>query len=348
MAQQIIIHSLGRSGSNILLDCFDLSPATHCRNEPHVYPLSPVRQRILGVSFDNMDECMSQYWDEAVQWMSSRWGSRDRHHPMALPKAYYRRPLWSLGVPQALIRKKQLRKLCSLIYSDFNNNEYKLPSWMLMPHWQESTVHVFKLLSVLERHLFWISEHRPGIKIIHLVRHPLGFAQSMYRRVYEAGDKQYFHRQNLMGLEKKLRYAKEAGLNFPLTEIKTLDFFETVIWNWLIFNETIYQRYRGKHQLMTIVYEQLISDPELTLRKVFDHCQLSWSKDIENAIKKTFSRSSQLALSFRAYWPAEVQKSADDILSGSSIMSLWSKLLWDRLDHLTDMQGNDPVTYRPY
>ncbi len=348
MTKHILIQSNGRSGSNILLDTMDLAASTHCRNEPSMYEGSPLQQKILGAPPDVIDETMSQYWDEAADWMSCRWGHRDRHHPYAQSKVYYRDPWWKLRLPQYLISKTRFRRAFSIVCPELKKEEFRLPSWLMRRDWQDSAVHVFKVGASLEAHLPWILKNRPAIRIINLVRHPLGFAQSLYRRLYEQGDKNDYHQKNLELLTSRLQFAQQHGVEFPAIDVESLDLFESVIWNWIVLNETAYQLYRSQPAVLTVAYERLLAEPVVQMKEVFDHCGIPWDEKIEPAIEKTYEKSAHLAQSFREYWSEEQQQMVERLLEQTAIGSLWKNQLWQQLTNLSSQQKASEVSYSPY
>ncbi|NOY69660.1 MAG: sulfotransferase [Deltaproteobacteria bacterium] len=347
MQPYVLIHSLGRSGSNVLLDSLDLPSTTHCRNEPHSYGNSPLSKTVLEADCEDIESCMAR-WDEAVYWMSTRWGGKDRNHPGARPKIYFRKLWRDTGVPQFLIRKSRVRKLLSFIYPEFCNQEYRLPPWLLIPGWNEKTVHVFKLLNSLEFHLPWILEHCPEVKVVYLVRHPLGYAKSLYQRLYQKGDKKYYHERNLLILKKRLPFLTGDYHGRLADEIKTLSLFETVVWNWLTFNDETYRFFRDDPRVLTVVYEQLLCNPLETIKSVYNHCGLSWNILYEAEIYHTFSGSAHLAVNFHKFWPADKQETAKGILRDSAVMHLWDKKLWSQLDRISRDQKGGFLKYSPY
>lgn len=352
MSKQVIIYGNGRSGSNILLDCLDLDPMTHCRNEPHAYKLSPIQQ-IIKPEDENLDAYMSQYWDNIVDWMSSRWGPRDRNHPEAPAKVYYQELVQKLGIPKLLIKHNRARRFLSFIYPEFDTlEEYRFPSFLFVRGWEEITIQVFKIITYLEaNHLSWIWQNRPNVKTVHIVRYPLGFLQSLDQRLYKKKvDEQHFHVQNRLNLLNRLHNAAKVGLHFPLTdkEIESLSNLEVIIWNWLIFNESLYKLGEDKKQNLVVTYEQLLTNGKEVVKQVFEHCNLQWTEAQEKSVQKTFVTSAFKALSFQSYWSEEDKKLAESILSHSSIKHLWDDALWERLNLLAENQSKKEVSYSPY
>lgn len=351
MKQPIIIYSFGRSGSNILLDCLDLSSATHCRNEVHLYPSSPLNQKILQDDNNNIEDRLIEHWDDFVYYTNSRWGYLDRHHPQTLLKDYYKNFWDKLGVTRFLIRKNRTRQLFSFVYKEFEREEYKLPSWLLVSDFEEIAIPVFKTLIYLEDCLPWIMKKRPDTKIVHLIRYPLGYIKSLYKRLYKNQNADSLHRANRLNLIARLEKAKSIGLDFPLkkTNVEHLNKLEVLVWNWAIANQIIYQQGKiNDRQTFIITYEQLLISPVETIKSVYDYCGLPWSIEIENAVCFTFKSSISLATNYISVFSEEEQQITLNIINRTSLKNLWNNEMWSSLEQIKSENKNDNISYSPY
>jgi hypothetical protein len=347
MAPVVLIHSSGRSGSNILLDSLDLSPYTHCRNEPE-YDSSPLRTKITAYHFQEVDRRMAAHWDEVVRWMSCRWATKDRHHPQAAHKDFYR-PLWArLGITKFLIEKNRTRRALSVLYPPFRGEEFTLPSGLLSPGWLEETTQVFKVNTSLERQIPWILKHRPEVKHLFLIRHPLGFAQSILRRLYTPGSEEMYHDRNRKSIRTGLEFARKLGFDLPDVDVDSLSLYESLIWHWLMFNEITYRACLNHPSVLTIVYEALLAEPDRYLKLAFDHCGLEWTPQIDQSIRDTYQSSAHLALSYRDAIDKSQQEITQQILNQAMIRDLWPDELWERLAELTERQEAEAPSYSPY
>ena len=252
------------------------------------------------------------------------------------------------GLPQFLLRKNRTRTALSILYPEFRQDEYRLPPWMLVPNWQTQAVHVFKVQQYLEQHLPWLLANRPQTKVIFLMRHPLGFAQSLYRRLYQHGNQRYYHQQNCRLLQARLQQSEQLGVHFPDVDLDGLSLLESVIWNWWVFHEMSYQLFSPHPAVLTVVYEQILANPTVQLKSVFEHCALPWDRRTEQAVQQTYSRSAHLAQSFRTYWSQQDQQTAYDILCNASVRSFWPDESWDQLCDLAADQQATQVAYSPY
>ena len=349
----ILIHALGRSGSNILLDCFDLTPSTHCRNEPHTFPSFPAE---IHLSQDGVisEEYMPQHWDELVCWMGSHFSSKDRHHPQSPPKSYYRSLGQQLKLPQTILGRRRTRKALSILLSELQEKgEYTLPAWLMQPNWQDRAIHVLKVGESLEQHLPWILENRPGTKVIFLVRHPLGFSQSLHKRYYQQRTVDLVHHeQNCERLRLRIWQAQQLGIKLPsevtAVDVNSLGRFEVVLWSWFVFHEIGYHLYSGQPDVEIVTYEKILAEPIPQLKKIYAHCNLPWDEHVEQAVSSTFGFSARLAQSFLQYWSEDEQQIANDVLRHSSMRSAWTDELWKALDELALAQEGVEVSYQPY
>ena len=359
MTKTCIIYGFGRSGSNILLDTFGLSSVTHCRNISNTQydPSSPLKQLIIdNLDQNNLESSYNyafQYWDQVVEHMASHWGNGDRIHPKAEQKIYFQNLAWLLRLPHSFINKAKLRNLSSFVFPELKNKEFQLPSWMLNHVWKNDKTNVLNVLnmhSIISVIIPWLLENKNDIQVVFLLRHPLGYAQSLYRRLYNysSPDQLIFYQQkNILNIKNQLDYANLKNINVSVPEdIESLDLFESVIWNWILFHEVNYKLLSCQESFLTITYEDILANPITEIKSVFEHCSLPWNDYIETQVNYTFSQSAHLARSFETYWPEKTKKIVSELLSDSCLRELWNDDLWERLDTLVTTQKGE-ITYTP-
>lgn len=297
---------------------------------------------------------MPRHWDEFVRWVSSHSSSKDRHHPQAPPKSYYH-PLWQkLKLPRIVLAKGKVRKALSVISPELKEKgEYTLPAWLMQPNWPENAIHIFKVGESLELHLPWILENRPGTTSIFLARHPLGFLQSLYKRLYkQKAVPPVYHQKNCERLLLRIGQAQRLGVALPTelsaADVSSLSPFEVLLWSWFAFHEIGYHLYSEQSDVLTVIYEEMLAEPIPQLKKIYAHCNLPWDGHVERAVSDTFSSSACLAKSFLKYWSEDEQQTANDILRHSSMREAWTDALWQTLDELAIAQEGTAVSYQPY
>jgi hypothetical protein len=250
-----------------------------------------------------------------------------------------------------LIRKNRTRQSLSFLHREFAREEYKLPNGLLVPHYEKIAVPVFKTLIWLEDCLPWILKERPNVKVIHLIRYPLGYAKSLYKRLYKDSDTTHFHEANRQNLSERIEKAQYLELDIPLkkTEIESLSELEVIIWNWVIGNQIIYRKGNiNEGKTFVITYEQLLIDPIETIKGVYEYCQLPWSEEIENALNFTFKSSVSLATDYSSFFPQQEQEITKQIIDKSSLKNLWNNELWIELGKIKAKAKNNTISYSPY
>ena len=192
---------------------------------------------------------------------------------------------------------------------------------------------------------------RPDTKVIHLIRYPLGYAKSLYKRLYKNQDATHFHEANRLNLITRLKKAQSIGLDFPLkkSELEFLSELEIIVWNWAIGNQIIYQQGKiNDRQTFIITYEQLLINPVETVKSIYDYCELPWSIEIENAINFTFKSSGSLATDYKSIFSEQEQEITKNIISKFSLKNLWNNEMWSDLDKIKAEDKDDTISYSPY
>src|SRR4051812_20363205 len=93
----VLIAGQGRSGTNWLLEIFDRSPRTHCRNEPNECAGSALSELASGWTFDpELGAELEPVWDEAIARTAASFGDRD--HAIPVPKDHFSGPAQRMGL----------------------------------------------------------------------------------------------------------------------------------------------------------------------------------------------------------------------------------------------------------
>jgi Sulfotransferase domain len=350
MKKTILICGLGRSGTNILLDSLGLSGLTHCRNEPQAYPESPYKKLIVDNPEISSGEQIANNWHEALEWMESHWGDRDRIHPNAEPKVYFQNWAWKLGIVQFILKKQKIRKGLSILFPSLSGLEFQLPSWLLTKLWQTQTVNVLKTMDSTDKIMPWLLKNNPDTRVVLIIRHPLGFAQSLYKRFYTKKSEAELNssrEKNIQLLKKRFESAKANGFQLPSLDFDSLDLFESVVWGWLFFNEISYQLYKSEPSVKIVCYEEILANPVKNLQSVFNHVELPWNDQIQAVISEIYSQSAKLGTSFRSFWdPAQCER-VEQILQSTQVKELWTADLWQNLEQMSESQSGQ-LTYDPF
>lgn len=120
------------------------------------------------------------------------------------------------------------------------------------------------------------SEAMPGLRILHIMRHPCAVINSCLRGI----------EKNLMSATVYLRQPFEAGMAegypFTLEELETASYEERAAFSWMICNQRIYDDLRGREAYRPVIYEDLCRDLEPATRDIFAFADLSWNAQTQH------------------------------------------------------------------
>jgi len=304
-----IVTGSGRSGTTWLLELFDCSPETFCRNEPDLITTSP----LTGLSDDSDVIRRDQHeldsrWDAAVRWTGRHMGERDLR--VTVPKSYiYALSRW-LGLYRAAHGPK-LRPVLAKLVPTLRGGEWPLPWWVGSQRMLSQAVPVLKLLASPSWMVF-ILQHRPGIPVFHLVRHPGGFLNSWSRRYLAAQDRNEVDRANRQRLHEVASVDPYWAGQFGAIDGMSVE--ESELWYWRYYNEVVYQAGRASDHYHHIVYEDLVRDTLPIMRRLYAACRLAWSESIERAIESQSSGSPSIASAWRDRLQLEQQELVERFL----------------------------------
>lgn len=328
-ADTIFVAGFGRSGTNWLLNLLDLHPATHCRNEPDAYATSPFR-RLPSHERQVRAEEFAPLWDAAVQWASDHYGDRDRLPRR--PKSYLRARSARLKAFR-LLEKRRLRSWLGLATPALRNAEFGIPPWLDASDALERARHVLKLN---DRHGWYafLMAHRPGTRVVHLVRHPGGVLQSWRRRWLARHDPEQVRR----GCIDRLRRIAEGDRHWAerFGDLEQASTEGAELWYWRYSTEHMCRSGAGRPGYKRVLYEQLVADPEGELREVYAHCGLSWDASIALALHAQAGAGeaapwyervpvdASAASGWRAGASREDLELIERVLEGSPLRQFWS------------------------
>ena len=328
----VLIHGYGKSGTKRLLRIFDFSPITHCRFEPNVPAGSPLHelftQQRRWIVLRDDERLLEEKWDNAVQWSSLRMGVFDRIPPVA--KNHHHGLAWYGG----LFRLLGSRKVCSIagfIMPSLRGSEWLIPSWMSNQATLSKAIPVFKLVSS-PGIAAWGLKHRPRHKVVHLVRHPGAMMHSWSVRFLAQMDYDRVRRDNLERLRviSQLRpsWAKRFG------DVESMSAEEAEMWFWLFSTETTHQAGFGLEQYILVLDEHVVRDTVAVAKRLFQACQLPWSRSVETRLLKRASEWQACTACWRDLLKLDQVSLIERILDRSSIKGWWSEnQLVSRIDY---------------
>ncbi|WP_081618784.1 sulfotransferase [Thioalkalivibrio sp. AKL17] len=127
----------------------------------------------------------------------------------------------------------------------------------------------------------------PGIRLVHLIRHPAGVVASRMRGV-ELG---------LMGTEVYIDALFDSGYadNWKLKreEVKAWPIEKQMAFEWMAVNEAVYRSLEGHDAYLCVTHDALSRSTEEETRKVFAHVGLDWSEQTDRFIRSLRTGASQ-------------------------------------------------------
>lgn len=329
----IFVASYGRSGTNWLLNLLDLHPSTHCRNEPDRLATSLFQQLPSNERPVVAPEEFAVTWDAAVRWACMRYGERDR-----MPrrhKSYLRDRSVDLGLFR-MLQRRRVRLLLSVASPSLRTAEWTVPWWLDAPDALARARHVLKLN---DRHCWYafVMAHRPGSRVLHLVRHPGGMLQSWRKRWLGRNDPERVRQECVARLARISRINPAWAERFgDLDEISTA---AAELWYWRYSTEFMCRHGARSSSYKRLVYEQLVADPARQLRDVYEFCGLSWDADIEREVdsqgrspksgKHWYERvpvDARAAFQWREHTSPEDFALIEHVLTGSPMEHWWDEL----------------------
>src|SRR5262245_19597469 len=168
----------GRSGTNYLLSLLDQSAATHCRNEPDQLDSSALAGLVDFRFFVDDERRLSELYEPAVRQAARCVGPRD--HMADVEKDWLRRGRRRAGYFWLRQRYRAVERLLRR-RKPMDGKELVFPGWMVDPDALARSFHVFKLNAAIGVGT-WALGARPAARVLHIVRHPGGFAKSWLKR----------------------------------------------------------------------------------------------------------------------------------------------------------------------
>jgi hypothetical protein len=318
-----LILGQGRSGTNWLLTLLNQSSLTHCRNEPDELPDSSLRRLTPFRFFIDDPDALEAVFDDAVRGAALTVGPRD--HIVRHGKRWLFPGAAGLGTFYLRNRYRLIHKVLRPGYA-INGREIPFPRWMTTTGRLERAFHVFKLNAAVGI-AGWVFEHRPEVKVLHIVRHPGGFTKSWLTRWVNGEwnrlpgareENERLARQRLLDLaERDEAWAARLG------DVAAMDFVEVELWWWRYCAERIRESGGDRPAYRLLTFEQLAADPPGIAREVFAHCGLPWSDRLANRIARISSSSGQIASAWKDRLEPEVVGTVERVLDGSALSSLW-------------------------
>jgi len=314
----VLITGQGRSGTNWLLEILDQSRQTHCRNEPEGCAGSALSALPLGrVSCPELEAKLASMWDAAIIRTSQSFGERD--HQISVYKDHLSRPLHRLGLVR-IVSGPRFRRVLGLVIPSLLQGERPIPSWLENKRQQDRSLPILKVSMV--GWIVWALRNRPEARVLHIVRHPGGYLNSLINRWWSTADMGRVERDNRDRLAQVAASDPVWGDRFG--DLGALSAVEAELWYWRYCTETIYQAGEGNPRYQLIKYEELTRNPVETSRSIYRSCDLDWDDAVERAIRRSSTDSQAIASMWRDKLSAEQIAMVEWVLHDSLMRNWWS------------------------
>jgi hypothetical protein len=304
------ISGQGRSGTNWLLELFDQSPETLCRNEPYGAPeskLNGIKDHRYLIRPDITP--LESGWDDAAAWTSIRMGARDPR--IRISKNYLYEASRRLGLYR-VHKGQSFRRWLGAVLPSFRAEEWSVPPWIASPKRIADATAILKLVGA-PGWIVFVLNNRPQIPVFHIVRHPGGYLNSWANRWAKGRDMEATRLVNQKRLQSIALMSPEWADHFG--EISSMSVERAELWAWIYVNQVIFEAGRSSHQYHHIIYEDLVAEPIALTKSFYASMGLEWSPEIETRVRAIGAASKTIASAWRAGLPAERIELAEEFLA---------------------------------
>lgn len=257
----VLLFGMPRSGTTWLGKIFDSHPATLYRHEPDSWG----RLNALPLLPDTGDA--ADYRPVIEDFVSRLPKMRDVKVSATLPvfkKSYY-------TSRDQLFQRLSIR--ASKAAAKFLG-EFPVP----LPRPKSAPVVVWKSIESVGR-LGVIALLMPGLRAIHILRHPCGYVASVKRGEQKGKFTDRLQSSEDYGVfERLLKTPQAVRRALTLDDLRAMTPVERLAWRWLLFNEKAIEDSATNENCLTIRYEDVCADPEAGTRRMFAFANLEWNE----------------------------------------------------------------------
>lgn len=275
--EYVLIAGMGRSGTNYLLDVLDYSSVTICRNEPDEIPESSfyyLDNKFTTVPFGS-DE-FDKNWNESVAEAKKHYSIRDRAWGS---NKIYQRFFWSKSFADFFLSGIRKRKLFSSIWPQLKGQQYQLPNFILDSTLLDQMLLVLKII-MKPGWIIHLLDKKPDIGVLHVVRHPCGYFNSMKSRYIDKIGEE----KARTGVLQRLRNIAEEDPSWKkkflqVGELDNMEMYELSVCWWWCFNETLYSYANNKKNYFFFLFEDLVNAPEASAQLIYEKVGIQDKKE---------------------------------------------------------------------
>lgn len=202
----------------------------------------------------------------------------------------------------------------------FDMRELRYPPWMAHRERLARSLHVFKLNAAVGLGS-WALRQRPGTRVLHIVRHPGGFARSWLKRWVQGEGGRERSSQSSDRLRELARRAPAWAV--LLGDVDALERAEGELWWWRYVNETLHEAGRGHAGYRLVFYDELAARPLDVTRQVHGSCGLPWDDTIAARVGSIASGADTIARAWKDELEPSLVQLVERVLDGSSMATWW-------------------------
>jgi hypothetical protein len=167
----------------------------------------------------------------------------------------------------------------------------------------------------------WVLRNRPEAHVVHIVRHPGGYLNSLRKRMWSELDTAKVVQDNRDRLARVA--ASDPVWADQFGDLEALSAVEAELWYWRYAGETIHQAGEGNPRYHLVAYEELTRNPVGLSRALFRACGLDWDEAVEQAIERISEGSQAIAAAWREQLSGAEVRLIEQILRESPLRDLW-------------------------
>ncbi|SFI48549.1 sulfotransferase domain-containing protein [Albimonas pacifica] len=266
----VVIAGSGRSGTNRLLDAFDLHPQTVCRSETEEMTGGDFAELPGATRFEEpLGEGFEGRWTRAVARARRRQSARDRID--AMDKTYYAGRPMARPVQRLLASRTIRRKVLGRVAPRLREREWDRPMFCTDAAALDAALLVLKI-----RPPAWLLRTHAGDPdqlVLHQIREPRAYLNSWYNRwvVQGSGGEQVF-RESMVLVPHLLADFGEDPARFA--EYSEERLVESQMWIWRHLNETLHLGLRDSPRYRVVNYDAFDRAPVEEMEALLGFCGL--------------------------------------------------------------------------
>lgn len=222
-----------------------------------------------------------------------------------------------------LARGKRLRKVTGVVFSTARREEWPIPSWVVDKGQVNLSLPIHKL-NMVPGWIVWVLRNRPDAHVVHIVRHPGGYLNSLTKRLWSKLDMGKVEQDNRERLAQIA--ARDPIWSERFGDLAALSPVETELWYWRYASETIHQTGAENPRYQLVKYEELTRNPIEISRSVFQGCGVDWNGAIEQGVRQMSVESQAIAAAWRDRLNAEHVAMVERVLYDSPMRVWWRDL----------------------